>query len=83
MSSDVRLSDAASWNGQVTLFPDFTDFDDYRLEGHLGVQTALNRHLGLRLGYDLKFDNEPVAGFGTTDTATTASVVLQLGPKPD
>lgn len=82
VSGDARLSATASWDGQVTFLPDLTDFADYRVEGHLGVQAALNRHLGLRLGCDLKFDNEPVAGFGTTDTATTASLVLQLGPKP-
>jgi putative salt-induced outer membrane protein YdiY len=82
VSSDARLSATASWDGQVTLLPDFTDLEDYRLEGHLGVQAALNRHLGLRLGYDLKFDHEPVAGFGATDTATTAALVLQLGAKP-
>lgn len=82
VSSDARLSEAASWDGRVTFLPDFTDLGDYRVEGHLGVQAALNRHLGLRLGYDLKLDNEPVAGFGATDTATTASLVLQLGPRP-
>lgn len=79
--SDARISASASWDSQVTLFPNFNDANDYRLHGRLGLQAALNRHLGLRLGYDLKFDNEPVAGFGTTDTATTASLVLQLGQK--
>ncbi len=82
VSGDARLSATASWDGQVTLLPDFTDLEDYRVEGHLGLQAALNRHLGLRLAYDLKFDHEPVAGFGTTDTATTAALVLQLGAKP-
>jgi putative salt-induced outer membrane protein YdiY len=81
LSGDARVSDTASWDGQVTFFPDFADLDDYRVHGHIGLQAALSRHLGLRLGYDLKFDNRPVAGFGTTDTATTASLVLQLGRK--
>jgi putative salt-induced outer membrane protein len=83
LSGDVRLSGTASWDGQVTIFPDFRDSEDYRVHGHLGLQAALNRHLGLRLGYDLKFDHQPVPGFGTTDAATTASLVLQLGKKPD
>lgn len=81
VSGDARLSETASWEGQLTLFPNFNDSNDYRLHGKLGVQAALNRHLGLRLGYDLKYDHEPVPGFGTTDTGTSASLVLQLGAK--
>jgi putative salt-induced outer membrane protein len=81
LSGDARLSGTTSCDGQVTFFPDFEDFADYCLQGHLGLQAALSPHLGLRLGYDLKFDNAPVPGFGTTDTSTTASLVLQLGRK--
>ena len=81
LSGDARLSPTASWDGQVTFFPNFDDSEDYRFHGHLGLQASLSRHLGLRLGYDLKFDNEPVPGFGTTDASTTASLVLQLGGK--
>jgi putative salt-induced outer membrane protein YdiY len=79
VSGDARLSETASWDGQVTFFPNFQDPDDYRLHGRFGLQAALNRHLGVRLGYDFKFDNEPVSGFTSTDTSTTASLVLQLG----
>jgi hypothetical protein len=39
------------------------------------------RHLGIRVGHDLKYDNEPVRGFETTDTTTNLSLVLQLGQK--
>lgn len=81
LSGDARLSETASWDGQVTFFPNFDDPEDYRFHGSLGLQAALNRHLGVRLGYDFKLDNEPVAGFSTTDTATTAALVLQLGKK--
>jgi putative salt-induced outer membrane protein YdiY len=81
LGGDFKLSDTATWDGQLTLFPNFNDAGDYRFQGHLGLQAALNRHLGLRLGYDLKYDHEPVKGFGTTDTATTAALVVQLGRK--
>jgi putative salt-induced outer membrane protein len=81
LSGDARVSPTASWDGQLTYFPNFNDSNDYRLHGHVGLQAALSRHLALRLGYDLKFDNEPVPGFGATDTSTTAALVLQLGGK--
>jgi hypothetical protein len=35
----------------------------------------------VRVGYDLKYDNEPVQGFHRMDTSTTASLVVQLGRK--
>ncbi len=81
VSGDARISETASWDGEVILFPDFDDLDDYRVHGRVGLQCALNRHLGLRLGYGFKFDRQPVAGFGTTDTSTTAALTVQLGGK--
>jgi putative salt-induced outer membrane protein YdiY len=79
VSGDAKISETASWDGQVTFFPNFEDLDDYRVHGHLGLQAALSRHLGIRLACDLKFDHQPVAGFKTTDTSTTAALVVQLG----
>lgn len=81
LAGDGRLSETATWEGQVTFFPSFDDPDDYRVNSRLGLQAALNRHLGVRLGYDLKYDHEPVKGFDSADTTTTASLVLQLGRK--
>lgn len=81
VSGDARLSETAAWDGNVTFFPNFDDTDDYRLNGHFGIQAALSRHLGIRLGYDVKYDNSPVRGFGNTDAATTAALVFQLGKK--
>jgi putative salt-induced outer membrane protein len=82
LGGDARLSETSSWDGQLTFFPNFDDSGDYRFQGHVGLQAALSRHLGLRLGYDLKYDHEPVPGFGATDTSTTAALVLQLGKRP-
>lgn len=79
VAGDGRLSETATWEGLVTFFPNFDDFEDYRVNGRLGVQAALNRHLGVRVGYDWKYDHEPVAGFDTTDATTNVSLILQLG----
>ena len=81
VSGDSKLSPTASWDGQLTFFPNFQDSQDYRLNGHVGLQAALSRHVALRLGYELKYDHQPVPGFGRTDTSTTAALVLQLGGK--
>lgn len=31
------------------------------------------------MGYDWKYDREPVVGFDTTDATTNVSLILQLG----
>jgi len=76
-----KLSSTAELTSQTTWFPDLEESDDYRLHGQVSLQAALNKHLGLRVGYDLKYDNEPVQGFNRMDTSTTASLVVQLGRK--
>ena len=81
LSGDGRISETSTWDTQLTVFPSFDDLNDYRIHGRLGLQAAVNRHLGIRVGHDLKYDNEPVRGFETTDTTTNVSLVLQLGQK--
>lgn len=81
LSGDGRISETSTWDTQLTLFPSFDDPNDYRVTGRVGLQAAVNRHLGIRVGHDLKYDHEPVRGFETTDTTTNVSLVLQLGHK--
>jgi putative salt-induced outer membrane protein len=81
INSLAKLSPTAEFNSQITTYPDLEDTDDYRINGHLAIQAALNAHLALRLGYELRYDNEPVRGFERTDTTSTASLVVQLGRK--
>jgi putative salt-induced outer membrane protein YdiY len=79
LQNTVKISEGSELNGQVTAYPDMEDTEDYRINANLALQAALNRHLALRIGYDLKYDNEPIRGFERTDTTSTASLVVQLG----
>jgi len=79
LQNTVKISETSELNGQVTAWPDMEETADYRVHANLALQAALNRHLCLRLGYDVKYDNEPVRGFERMDTTSTASLVVQLG----
>jgi putative salt-induced outer membrane protein len=79
LQSMVRISEGSELNSQVTAWPDLESSEDYRINANAALQAALNRHLALRLGYDVKYDNEPIRGFQRTDTTSTASLVVQLG----
>lgn len=79
LAGEGKLHAGAQWSGQLTLFPNFSDPKDLRAQAQLGLLTPLSPRLGLKCGYDLKYDREPVPGFETTDATTTAALVLQLG----
>jgi putative salt-induced outer membrane protein len=79
LQNTVKISEGSELNGQVTAYPDMKDTEDYRINANLALQAALNRHLALRLGYDIRYDNEPIRGFERTDSTSTASLVVQLG----
>lgn len=63
---------------RVTFYPDFRTSSAYRTEVELTAQAAMNAHLALKIGYLLRYSNEPVLGFRKSDNTTTASVVLRL-----
>jgi putative salt-induced outer membrane protein len=72
---------------RVTFYPDFRNSSAYRTEFELTAQAAMNAHLALKIGYLLRYSNDPVPGFQKTDNTTTASVVFRWkastpAPKP-
>jgi len=76
MSYTWKLSTTSSFRERLELLPSFERSDDWRITSETSVQADLNQHLALKVGYRLRYDNLPVPGFETTDTTTTASVVL-------
>src|SRR5258706_64777 len=45
--------------------------------GETTAQASMNARLALKIGYLLRYSNDPVPGFKKTDNTTTASVVLR------
>jgi putative salt-induced outer membrane protein YdiY len=62
---------------RIALYQDFKDRSAYRTEGEVTAQAAMNTRLALKLGYLVRYANDPVPGFMKTDTTATASVVLR------
>ncbi|HEX3128704.1 MAG TPA: DUF481 domain-containing protein [Thermoanaerobaculia bacterium] len=81
VQANGKLSPTSELTAQATWYPNLERRKNYRLHGQASLQAQLNRHLGLRLACDVKYDNEPVRGFQRTDTSTTVSLVVQLGRK--
>jgi putative salt-induced outer membrane protein len=75
--SRLPFGAAGDTTQRVTYYPDFETTSAYRTEVELTAQAAMNAHLALKVGYLLRYSNDPVPGFKTTDSTTTASVVLR------
>ena len=73
--SRIPFGGAGDTTQRFTYYPDFSTTSAYRSEAEVTAQAALNAHLALKLGYLLRYSNDPVPGFKKTDTTTTASVV--------
>jgi hypothetical protein len=75
--SRIPIGASGATTQRFTFYPNFRDSDAYRSELELAAQAAMNTHFALKLGYLVRRSNLPVTGFKTTDTLTTASVVMQ------
>jgi putative salt-induced outer membrane protein len=75
--SRIPFGSAGDTTQRFTFYPDFTASSAYRSEAEITAQASMNAHLALKIGYLLRFANEPVPGFKKTDNTTTASVVLR------
>jgi hypothetical protein len=62
---------------RFTYYPDFKTTSAYRSEAEITAQAAMTDHLALKIGYLLRYSNDPVPGFKKTDNTTTASIVLR------
>jgi len=75
--SRIPFGTAGDTTQRFTYYPDFKTTAAYRSEAEITAQAAMTAHLALKLGYLLRYSNDPVPGFKKTDNTTTASVVLR------
>jgi putative salt-induced outer membrane protein len=75
--SRILFGGAGDTTQRVTFYPDFKTSSAYRTEAEVTAQGAMNAHLVLKVGYVLRYSNDPVPGFKKTDNTTTVSVVLR------
>ena len=75
--SRIPFGAAGDTTQRFTYYPDFKTTSAYRSEAEITAQAAMSAHLALKIGYLLRYSNDPVPGFKKTDNTTTASVVVR------
>lgn len=73
-----KLSETATFNERLLFYPNFDESDDWRLEYTVGVTAALTDRLGLEVGFDLRYRNEPIGDADDTDTTTKVALVANF-----
>jgi putative salt-induced outer membrane protein len=62
---------------RFTFYPNFTTSTRYRSEAEVTAQAAMNKRLALKFGFLWRYAHDPVPGFKSSDTTTTASIVVR------
>ncbi len=78
LKSEYQFSENASTEQIVRFEPDFEDSANYRFDVKLTLESALTQLFAIKLGYNYRYDNQPIPGYSTTDTTTTASLVFKI-----
>jgi putative salt-induced outer membrane protein YdiY len=58
--------------------PDLHDEKDFRINSETDLVAPLSRHLALKLGYVIRYANEPPPGFRTTDRLFTSDLQVSF-----
>lgn len=71
-----RLSPTANASQDVEYLHNFEDGDDYRLNANTSLTASITTHFSMKIGYTVKFTNQPPPTFGKTDTVTSAALIV-------
>jgi putative salt-induced outer membrane protein len=71
-----KISDNSSFIQALDFYPNFDESSDWRLTSMTALQSAVNSWLAVKLGYEIRYRNQPIGDNEDTDTTSTASVVF-------
>jgi putative salt-induced outer membrane protein len=78
LSWEWTLSKNSKLVERLVFLPNFDDSGDWRLNSMTALEAAVNSWLALRLGFDIRYRNQPIGDADSTDTTSTASVVFNF-----
>lgn len=78
LSYEWKISDTASFVERLVYYPNFDNSDDWRITSDTSLTAAVNSWLAVKLGYELRFRNEPIGDNDDTDATTKVSLVARF-----
>ena len=78
LSWEWKIGASSKLTQRLVYLPNFDESADWRLNSLTAIEAAVNEWLALRFGYDIRHRNQPIGDAKSTDTTSTASVVLNF-----
>lgn len=75
---DWAISETASLSQRLAYRANFDDSGDWRADSLSSLTAAINERLAVRLGYEIRYRNEPLDDNDDTDTTSKVSLVWNL-----
>lgn len=73
-----KVSSTTDLSEEFSYVESFKDSSDWRIANTFSVTVAINKTLSLKASHNLAYLNEPVPGFGKTDTITSIALVAKF-----
>ena len=73
-----KLSETSILEERLIFYPNFDDSDDWRIDYQIGLTAALTDRLAVKLGYELRYRNQPILGAEKDDSTTKVSLVASF-----
>lgn len=73
-----KVSSTTDLTEEFSYVDSFKDSSDWRIANTFSVSVAINKILSLKASHTLAYLNEPVPGFGKTDTITSIALVAKF-----
>jgi putative salt-induced outer membrane protein len=73
-----KISSTTDLSEEFSYVDSFKDSSDWRVANTFSLTVAINKLLSLKASHNLTYLNEPVPGFGKTDTITSIALVAKF-----
>ena len=73
-----KVSATTDLSEEFAYVDNFQDSNDWRIANTFSISVAINKILSLKASHNLQYLNEPVTGFGRTDTITSIALVAKF-----
>jgi putative salt-induced outer membrane protein len=74
----IKVSSTTDLSEEFSYVESFKDSSDWRIANTFSVTVAINKTFSLKASHNLAYLNEPVPGFGKTDTITSVALVAKF-----
>lgn len=78
LAYEWKISDTAALTERLLWYPNFDTSSDWRLTSETGITASLTSTLALKLGYEMRYRNQPIGDNSSTDSTTKASLVVSF-----